>query len=188
MAEPQDRRDAGDNVTPPASSGPARKAAPQKGPQKTPQKAPAAKAANRTPAKKAAKKAPARNAPAKKAAPEPPVVNPGTAVQPEAVARPEPVINEPVIEAAVEQPAAEPSPESQPTTSTQDVTAQDIAAEAKSSVEQAFDPVARSGAQTSPKSTRSVLTVSASTALVVAIAVLVRRRSTRRLRRMDGNQ
>jgi len=154
MAETQDPPNEGEAT-------PATPATPQ-----PPEKA----AAKKTPAKKAAKKAPAKAADAAKKVP-PKKVPPKKAPAKKA---------QPAIEPAVEPPALEPPPPhaalvagngSPPLAEA----AREAAANAKSSVEQATNPVSRPSVPAVPEAGRSPLPFAVAFALTVLLALLVHR-------------
>ncbi|MBX9638585.1 MAG: nucleoid-structuring protein H-NS [Mycobacteriaceae bacterium] len=128
MADPQDRPDGEPQPGPPAQKAPAKKAAAGKAPAK---KATAKKAASgKAPAKVPAKKAPVKKAPAKKV----PVKN-----------------AEPATPPLVEQPVEAPTDlQQRAETNGQLAAAKDAAAQAKSTVEKAEDPLAPDASESSP--------------------------------------
>jgi len=156
MAEAQDPPNEGE-ATPPAPQPPEEAAA-----KKTPaKKAPAKKAAKKAPAKAAdaAKKVPPKKAPAKKAQPAL-----------------EPAVEPPALEPPIPHAALAAGNGSPPLTEA----ARAAAANAKSSVEQATNPVSRPPVPAVPEAGRSPLPLAVAFALTVLLALIVHRRRHRR--------
>ncbi len=145
MADPQDRPDGEPGYTPPAKKAPAKKATAAKVPAK---KVPAKKAADKAPGKKApAKKAPAKKAEAKKVAPATPKL----------------------VERAAKTPA---DLQQRAESNGQLAAAKDVAAQAKSTVERAENPLPQGASE--PSALQSPVPWVVAVALSLLAMLLVR--------------